>query len=222
MIYHSDSRGSSRYLTAHYPLMLLWTRSLVKWMSVGRGRGESLLGLQWENIHPEVHTEGSTRWFLSLLSLWLSRVYFVKAFLCMYWVGCQGRSFIPMYFFLKIEFYVFIFGCAGSLLLLRLVSRGEHGLALLQCAGFSLWWLLLLQSMGSRVCGLPGEWASVAVVPELWSTDSIVVTYGLSCSRACEISLDQGLSPCLLHWQEDTLPLSHQGSPYLSSQEVKY
>ena len=100
MIYRSDSRGSSRYLTAHYPLMLLWTRSLVKWMSVGRGRGESLLGLQWENIHPEVHTEGSTRWFLSLLSLWLSRVYFVKAFLCMYWVGCQGRSFIPMYFFL--------------------------------------------------------------------------------------------------------------------------
>ena len=150
MIYRSDSRGSSRYLTARYPLMLLWTRSLVKWMSVGRGRGESLLGLQWENIHPEVHTEGSTRWFLSLLSLWLSRVYFVKAFLCMYWVGCQGRSFIPMYFFLKIEFYVFIFGCAGSLLLLRLVSRGEHGLALLQCAGFSLWWLLLLQNTVSR------------------------------------------------------------------------
>ena len=58
-----------------------------------------------------------------------------------------------------------------------------------------------------------GEWASVAVVPELWSTDSIVVTYGLSCSRACEISLDQGLSPCLLHCQEDTLPLSLQGSP---------
>ena len=24
---------------------------------------------------------------------------------------------------------------------------------------------------------------------------------------------DQGLNPCLLHWQADSLPLSHQGSP---------
>ena len=23
----------------------------------------------------------------------------------------------------------------------------------------------------------------------------------------------QGLNPCLLHWQTDTLPLSHQGNP---------
>ena len=30
---------------------------------------------------------------------------------------------------------------------------------------------------------------------------------------ACGIFLDQGLSPCLLHWQMDSLPLSHQGSP---------
>ena len=36
---------------------------------------------------------------------------------------------------------------------------------------------------------------------------------GLSCSKACVIFLDQGLNPCLLHWQVDSLPLSHQGSP---------
>ena len=24
---------------------------------------------------------------------------------------------------------------------------------------------------------------------------------------------DQGLNPCLLHWEGDSLPLSHQGSP---------
>ena len=30
---------------------------------------------------------------------------------------------------------------------------------------------------------------------------------------ACGIFLDRGLSPCLLHWQMDSLPVSHQGSP---------
>ena len=29
------------------------------------------------------------------------------------------------------------------------------------------------------------------------------------------IFLTQGSNPCLLHWQADSLPLSHQGSPYL-------
>ena len=29
---------------------------------------------------------------------------------------------------------------------------------------------------------------------------------------------DQGLNPCLLHWQVDSQPLDHQGSPMLSSQ----
>ena len=36
---------------------------------------------------------------------------------------------------------------------------------------------------------------------------------GLSCSAACEIFLAQGLNLCLLHWQEDSLPLSHHGNP---------
>ena len=42
---------------------------------------------------------------------------------------------------------------------------------------------------------------------------SIAVAHRLSCSVACGISLDQGLNLCLLHWQADSLPLSHQGSP---------
>ena len=32
-------------------------------------------------------------------------------------------------------------------------------------------------------------------------------------SAACGIFLDQGSNPCILHWQADSLPLSHQGSP---------
>ena len=35
----------------------------------------------------------------------------------------------------------------------------------------------------------------------------------LSCSAACGIFPDQGLNPCFPHWQVDSLPLSHQGSP---------
>ena len=35
----------------------------------------------------------------------------------------------------------------------------------------------------------------------------------LSCSVACGIFLDQGSNPCPLHWQADSQPLHHQGSP---------
>ena len=34
-----------------------------------------------------------------------------------------------------------------------------------------------------------------------------------SCSAACGIFLDQGSNPCPLHWQADSQPLHHQGSP---------
>ena len=46
-------------------------------------------------------------------------------------------------------FFIFIFGCIGSSLLCTGFLRVE-GYSLLRCAGFSLRWLLLLQSMGSR------------------------------------------------------------------------
>ena len=35
----------------------------------------------------------------------------------------------------------------------------------------------------------------------------------VSVVAACGIFLDQGLHPCLLQWEADSLPLSHQGSP---------
>ena len=43
-------------------------------------------------------------------------------------------------------------------------------------------------------------------------TDSIVVVQRFRCSTACGIFLDQGSNPCLLHWQVDSLPPSHQGN----------
>jgi len=61
--------------------------------------------------------------------------------------------------------------------------------------------------------GLSVTRASVIAAPGLQSPSSVVVAKGLSCFTACENFLDQGLNLCLLHWQVDSLPLSHQGSP---------
>ena len=73
------------------------------------------------------------------------------------------------------------------------VASGGH--SSLQCAGLSLSRLLLLRSTGSRRAG------------------SVVVAHGPSCSVACGIFPDQGSNPCPLHWQADSQPLRHQGSP---------
>ena len=49
----------------------------------------------------------------------------------------------------------------------------------------------------------------------LRSTGSIVGVHTLSCLEGCRIFLDQGSNPCLLHWQADSLPLNHLGSPWM-------
>ena len=64
-----------------------------------------------------------------------------------------------------------------------------------RCADLSLLPPLLLRSTGSRRAG------------------SVVVAHGPSCSAACGIFPDQGSNPCPLHWQADSQPLRHQGSP---------
>ena len=56
---------------------------------------------------------------------------------------------------------------------------------------------LLLRSTGSRRAG------------------SVIVAHGPSCSKARGIFRDQGSNPCPLHWQADSQPLRHQGSPLL-------
>ena len=59
----------------------------------------------------------------------------------------------------------------------------------------------------------------------LWNTGSqaaVAEAHGISCSAASGIFLDQGLNPCLLHWQEETLLLIYQGSPLRSVLLVAY
>ena len=56
--------------------------------------------------------------------------------------------------------------------------------------------------------------ASGDAAPGLLSTGSVAVANGLSCSAACMRDLPgPGIKPTSLHWQADSLPLSHQGSP---------
>ena len=118
---------------------------------------------------------------------------------------------------LKIIFknFLFIFGCTGSSLLRGLFSSsGEQGL-LSSCSGQAS------HCGGFSCCGAraQGTWASAAVahgsvvvVPRLSSTNSVGVAHRIICSMAHGILLSQESNPCLLYWQVDSLPLSHQGS----------
>ena len=85
-----------------------------------------------------------------------------------------------IYFLFFWLYWVSVAACGLSLVV---VSGGYSSL---RCPGFSLWWLLLLQSVGARRAG------------------SVVVVHGLSCSIACGIFLDQGYNPCPLHWWADS------------------
>ena len=82
------------------------------------------------------------------------------------------------------------FLCEGFSLV---AASGGHSSS--RCAGLSLSRPLLLQSTGSR------------------RTGSVIVAHGPSRSAACGIFPDQGSNPCCLHWQADSQPLRHQGSP---------
>ena len=109
-----------------------------------------------------------------------------------------GLSFSFFFFLIFKKFYfffylwlcwVFVFVHGRSLV----AASGGHSSS--QCAGLSLSRPLLLRSTSSRHAG------------------SVVVAHGPSCSVACGILPDQGSNPCPLHWQADSQPLRHQGSP---------
>ena len=68
----------------------------------------------------------------------------------------------------------------------------------LPCTGFLLWWLLLLESVGSRLCRLQ-EFRS-------WALEHRLISCGapLSSLMTHGIFPDQGLNLCLLHEQVDS------------------
>ena len=100
------------------------------------------------------------------------------------------------FLFLKIYLFIYLWLCWVFVSVRGLsLAAASGGHSSSRCAGLSLSQPLLLRSTGSRRAG------------------SVVVAHGPSCSAACGIFPDQGSNPCPLHWQADSQPLRHQGSP---------
>ena len=98
------------------------------------------------------------------------------------------------FFFNTLFIYLWLYWVFVSVRGLSLVAA-SGGRSSSRRTGLSLSRPLLLRSTGSR------------------RTGSVVVAHGPSCSAACGILPDQGPNPCPLHWQADSQPLRHQGSP---------
>ena len=117
-------------------------------------------------------------------------------------ISSQGDLGKLDFFFFFLSFLIFIYLFIHLWLcwvfvsvrgLSSVAASGGHSSS--RCAGLSSSRPLLLRSTGSRCA------------------DSAIVAHGPSCSTACGILPDQGSNPYPLHWQADSQPLRHQGSP---------
>ena len=120
--------------------------------------------------------------------------FFVCLFVCLFYniVLKTLLLFFLKYLFLFIYLWLcWVFVSVRGLSLV--VASGGHSSS--RCAGLSLLRPLLLRSTGFRRAG------------------SVIVAHGPSRSAARGIFPDQGSNPCPLHWQADSQPLRHQGSP---------
>ena len=124
-------------------------------------------------------------------------------------VAGSGEAFFLFFFFFNFWVYLFNLWLCWVFVSVRglslVAASGGHSSS--RCAGLSLSQPLLLRSTSSRHAG------------------SVVVAHGPSCSAACGIFPDQGSNPCPLHWQADSQPLRHQGSPgeaFLMQSELSF
>ena len=106
-------------------------------------------------------------------------------------------------------------GLSGFIFIYNFICLFGCSVSSLMCTGFL--WLQPVGLSGSQfLAAVRGLLIAVASLVEhrLQGTQtSVVVAHRLGCSVACGIFLDQGLNPCLLHWQVYFSPLSYQGSP---------
>ena len=114
-----------------------------------------------------------------------SPLFFSCVFFCLFFNSYSIYLFI--YLFLAVLGLCFVRGLS--------LAAASGGHSSLRCTGLSPSRPLPLRGTGSRRAG------------------SAVVAHGPSCSEACGIFPDQGSNPCPLHWQADSQPLRHQGSP---------
>ena len=117
---------------------------------------------------------------------------------CLFQSNSWWQEDMPLLLCFFNKFIYFIFGCVGS----SVAASG--GYSSLRCAGFSLRWLLLLWSMGSRYAGFSscGTWAqqlwlvgSRAQAQQLWRTGLVAPQHvGSSRTKA------QTHVPCIGRW----------------------
>ena len=100
-----------------------------------------------------------------------------------------------------------------------LPSCGEWGPLLTAVHGLPTAVASLAREHGLQARGPQQLWHTgpAAAARRLQSAGSVVVVHRPSCSAACGIFPDQGSNPCPLHWQADSQPLRHQGSPHTFS-----
>ena len=97
---------------------------------------------------------------------------------------------------------------------LSLVAESRGCSLVTVCGLFHAVASLVVQSRLQGIWALAGTHrGSIVEAPWFQSTGSIATANGLSCSTACGIFPDLGPNPCLLHWQADSLPPGHPGSP---------
>ena len=228
--------NSKCFIILYFPIVNFWDVSLIGKLSVA-----SLYSWYWWTELTS-GPQGEVSWYFKLFGSASTAIWSVSALqlthghcplyhsfitwlvlllqqLCSQSFGCQVTNgiissvlaFLKKFFFLNYFWLCYVFSRFAGFSLVAM-SRGYSSL---RWAGFSLVASLVteLRLQGTQTsvvaaCGL-GSCGSRA----LEHGGSVVVAHWVSCSMACGIFLHQGSSPCLLRWQVDSLPLSHQGSP---------
>ena len=126
----------------------------------------------------------------------------------------------PLFYLFFINLFIYLFLAALGLCCCctrAFSSCSEQGLLFVAVHRLLIAVASPVAEHGLQVRGLQQLWqtGSVVVAHGLQSPGSVVVAHGLSCSAACGIFPDQGSIPCPLHWQADSQPVCHQGSPPL-------
>ena len=145
----------------------------------------------WKSLRTAITSRWHFNWlFLTIYGLFLITSLDIFSFFFFFFF------FYFLFFFFFFLFFFWLCWVFVSVLTLSLVvASGDHSSS--RCAGLPPSRPPLPRSTGSRCAG------------------SVIVAHGPSCSAACGILPDQGPNPCPLHWQADSQPLRHQGSPLL-------
>ena len=154
---------------------------------------ESILSPRWASSSPKRHSLGLAPFhsapLFNLSCPFLSppppHVFLLPTLVRFFLFSLKGC----LSFFFLIYFYLWLCWVFVSVRgLSPVAASGGHSSS--RCAGLSLSRPLLLRSAGS-----------------------VIVAHRPSCSASCGTFPDQGSNPCPLHWQADSQPLHHQGSP---------